>query len=99
MLFCALVMVASLTERAWSVAHSGKKIMPTMFRSTQPQSVKLQMVVSQKQEGGKDCGPFLMANITALAFHLDPTSITFDQSTMRQHLVQCMDKQTLMPVQ
>lgn len=74
-----------------------KDIIYSLFQSVQPHPIKLKVVPSQKQEGGRDCGLFSIASITALAFGLDPTTITFDQAAMRQHLVQCMEKHTLVP--
>ena len=69
-----------------------RSIISAMFHSTESRPIKLQMVPTQKQEGGRDCGLFSIANIAAIAFHLDPTTITFEQATMRQHLVQCIEK-------
>lgn len=73
-----------------------KSIISAMFHSTQFHHAKL-VVPTQKQKGGRDCGLFSIANITAIAFNLDPTTITFDQTIMREHLVQCMEKHALMP--
>lgn len=46
----------------------------------------------QKQKGGKDCGLFAIAICTALAYHYGvglPLNLTFNQTKMRQHLMQC----------
>ena len=56
----------------------------------QPHSMKLKVLPSQRQEGGRDCGLFSIANVTALAFSLNPTTITFDQATMRRYLIECI---------
>ena len=46
----------------------------------------------QKQKGGKDRGLFAIAISTALAYpygaHL-PLNLTFNQTKMREHLMQC----------
>ena len=63
--------------------------------STSP--LQLQMVQTQKQRGARDCGLFSIATITAIAFHLDPTTITYDQTAMRPHLIQCFQEHTLKP--
>ena len=55
----------------------------SMFHSTQSPPNKLQVVPSQKQEGWRDCGLVLIANIIAITFHLDSTTITFEQTTLR----------------
>ena len=73
-----------------------KSIISAIFHSNHFPHIKV-VVPIQKQKGGRDCGLFSIANITAVAFHLDPTTITFDQTIMRQHLVQCMEKHALMP--
>ena len=41
------------------------------------------MIECRKQVRGKDCGLFAIANATAIAHDVDPTSIEFDQDAMR----------------
>ena len=68
----------------------------TLFQAaTHP--LQIQMIQSQKQRGATDCGLFSIATITAIAFHIDPTTITFDQAAMRPHLAQCFEEHTLKP--
>ena len=46
----------------------------------------------QEQKGGKDCGVFAIAISTALAYHYGahlPLNLTFNQTKMREHLMQC----------
>ena len=46
----------------------------------------------QKQKGGKDCGVFAIAICTALAYHYGvylPLNLTFNQTKMRENLMQC----------
>jgi len=47
------------------------------------------VVLQQLQKGISDCGLFAIANATALAHGINPTSVTWDQSKMRKHLAQC----------
>ena len=44
----------------------------------------------QKQLGGKDCGLFAIAAITAIAHGEDPSQLTFIQNEMRKHLFTCL---------
>ena len=46
----------------------------------------------QKQKGVKDCRVFAIAICTALAYHYGahlPLNLTFNQTKMRKHLMQC----------
>ena len=52
------------------------------------QSSAVKMVKSPKQKGGTDCSVFAIARATALAHGILNVS-SFDQSAMRQHLVNC----------
>ena len=73
-----------------------KTIMTNLFG----QSTTARLVGSSKQAGGTDCGLFAIANATALAFKINPTDIMFEQSTLLQHLVSCMEEEkfTLFPM-
>lgn len=57
----------------------------------------VQMAETQKQDGGCDCGLFAIAVATALAFHQDAKTLTFEQTLMRPHLIQCFEKRELTP--
>ena len=52
----------------------------------------VQMAEIQKQDGGCDCGLFAIAVATALAFRHNPRTLTFEQTFMRPHLIQCFEK-------
>ena len=71
------------------------EVVANLFPST---SVKV--VKSQKQVGGTNCGLFAIATATAHTYGTDPTSITFIQAAMQNHLVQCFTDRviTLFPV-
>ena len=53
-----------------------------------------------KQKGGADCGLFAIAITTTLALGLDTVEITFQQSNLREHLVNCFDERkfTMFPI-
>ena len=59
---------------------------------SKPHPVELEMIQSQKQEGGRDCGLFYSLDHCSCF-----SSRSHVQSITRQHLVQCMEKQTLIP--
>ena len=55
--------------------------------------VKFVVPIVQKQLGFKDCGLFAIAFATHLAF--GRTRFVFQQDSMRQHLVDCIEKQNI----
>ena len=46
---------------------------------------KINLVDLQKQKGGADCGVCAIA----IAYAIDPSTLTFQQAPMRKHLVKC----------
>ncbi len=71
----------------------------TLLHSDEPK-IYLNIMDTQLQSGGSDCGLFAIANATALSFKEDPGKMFYDQKQMRQHLYQCLEngKMTLFPV-
>ena len=59
------------------------------------QHFSINMISSQKQEGGTDCGLFVIASATAIAFGVNPTTVTFKQTSMRGHLVKCFKERKM----
>ena len=55
------------------------------------------MTQCRKQKGGKDCGIFAIAIATAIASGLNPSRQNFKQEAMRGHLVDCFNKEVLIP--
>lgn len=51
----------------------------------------------QKQKGGADCGLFVIASTTAIAFGVDPSKSRLKQESMRAHLINCFNKSHLSP--
>ena len=54
-----------------------------------PSNITIQKNV-QKQQGGSECGLYAIANATSLAYGKDPVSMTYIESTMREHLLHCL---------
>lgn len=54
----------------------------------------------QKQVGGQDCGLFAIGIVLSLLIHVDVTSIVFNQSQMRPHLLKCFNEKefTMFPL-
>ncbi|XP_066933436.1 uncharacterized protein [Clytia hemisphaerica] len=48
-----------------------------------------------RQTGGKDCGLFVIAFATDIAFGFNPSSILYNQARFRQHLKQCFASETM----
>ena len=65
----------------------GRTTVKQMFGLKQMKCIN--MVNVQKQEGSRDCGLFAIAMMTSLAYDEDPSAITYDQSKMRSHLIEC----------
>ena len=51
----------------------------------------------QKEAGGTDCGLFSIAFADALAHGINPGMLKFHQDKMRSHLVDCFNKQIMIP--
>lgn len=45
-----------------------------------------------QQKGSSDCGLYAVAFATALCKGFDPMTVEFDQSKMRKHLLQCLER-------
>ena len=49
----------------------------------------------QRQSGGSDCGLFAIAFTLMLCQRKDPRTVSFLQSSMRGHLVQCFEQEVI----
>ena len=58
-------------------------------------SLNVTVVLQQRQRGASDCGLFAIANSVALATGVDPSTIHWDQSKMRDHLLKCFEEQKI----
>ena len=73
-----------------SIDKNTKKIIKNLFGpSVTPRCPRL--AESSKQSGGADYGLYAISNATALAFELNSSQITFDQSVLCSHLIKCME--------
>ena len=70
-----------------------KSIISNLFQT----STSTELVLINRQTGGRDCAVYAIAISTALSFRQDPTAIKFDQPAMRSHLVACFEKGTFSP--
>ena len=52
--------------------------------------------INTLQSGSVDCGIFAIAYATDLAFGNNPSDIVYDQANMREHLLQCLEKSSLL---
>ena len=73
------------------------RVINNFFTTDSMHTPTLTMGRCQKQKGGKDCRLFSIAFATALAFRSHPSKLKFDQSMMRQHLVNCFNKEYMIP--
>ena len=73
----------------------------TIFRLFQRESdvnwTTIKVINSQKQAGVKDCGLFSIAFATAIAFGQNPAKQTFQQQSMRAHLINCFESKKITP--
>ena len=60
-------------------------------------NVEIKLENAPKQRGIKDCGVFAIAICTSLAYGNFLCHITFNQSIMRDHLIQCYENLPLTP--
>ena len=59
---------------------------------TKAKTLSIEFVDVQKQEGGSDCGLFALAFIASICNGDDPTKLVYDQSSMRNHLLKCIEQ-------
>ena len=57
--------------------------------------IQVDVVHTQQQVGSSDCGLFAIANVMALASGIDIERVTFRQTKMRSHFLQCLQEQRL----
>ena len=64
--------------------------------ATQQPTIKVKFMDVQMQSGTSDCGLFAIAYATALSLGLPPGMFQFEQSQMRSHLQNCLEKGKMM---
>lgn len=77
-----------------SLDQETEPVVLNLFRGS---LLPVQMAETQKQDGGCDCGLFAIAVATALAFHQNAKTLTFEPTLMRPHLIQCFEKREPTP--
>ena len=68
-----------------SVDKETKQVILNMFKKVG--KIKIDSVDIPVQRDGTECGIFTIAIATSFAFENDPANITFQQDTMRDHLL------------
>ena len=58
-------------------------------------SLDITVVLQQRQKGTSDCGLFCIANAVALANGIDPSTVSWDQNKMRDHLYKCFEQRKI----
>ena len=58
-------------------------------------SLTIECLNAQKQLGISDCGLMAIAFITCLLFKQDPVNVKFNQESMRQHLINCIQSEVM----
>ena len=72
--------------------------MHTLYQHASEHLTIITMCRCQKQAGGTDCGLFSIAYAVALVHGMNPGKLKFCQDKMRPHLVDCFNKQLMVPV-
>ena len=57
--------------------------------------IAIDYVDVQKQQGGNDCGLFAIAFATSICSRQSPATLSYDQSLMRSHLLQCLERKKM----
>ena len=87
----------SLNQPMSDSLHNQIRVLYSPDRSITPEIQ--QVVMPVKQAGTTDCGLFAIAYATELSLGNDPSEFIFDQSSMRQHLLKCLEARNILPFQ
>ena len=79
-----------------SVNDDTQTVIAALINSKSPH-IKIKLMNVAKQSGGTDCGLYAIAIMTCLAYGEDPTSLVFDNTMLRPHLLECFEKKSLQP--
>ena len=66
-------------------------------RNNDGRQITIVMKKFKRQDGSANCGLFAIAMMTLLAHKEDPSAVTYDQSKMRQHLLECFSTKLVTP--
>ena len=64
---------------------------------TKEKAITFEFVGVQKQDGASDCGLFAIAFTTSICNGHDPTTLRYNQSAMRSHLLKCIEQGQITP--
>eukprot|EP00731_Ephydatia_muelleri_P021349 Em0013g1076a len=98
LLFCSCKTRCATKRCLCKLNHSfcGHYCHPDLMHSAGKQ-ITVQYVSVQYQKGSQDCGLFAIAFACEICFGKDPSSVTFVQSTMRQHLIEGLEQGNILP--
>lgn len=88
-------------DSKYSKLSSDTEMLLAQLVHTDKSVVSVSIANVTKQSGSSDCGLFATAYITHIAFGLNPSLCVFQQSSMRAHLLKCLEskRMELFPVQ
>ena len=72
------------------------KLVADLMQSQEKQ-LSIEFIDVQKQRGGSDCGLFSLVFITSICNGQDPAKQVYDQTAMRNHLQQCIERGQMAP--
>ena len=78
------------------VSHGTKMQLANVIK-TSKKSLKIKIASVNKQVGFDDCGVFAAAYCTALVNGQDPSTLVYDQGSMRKHLELCLSRRNMEP--
>ena len=67
------------------------------YLKSQLHAVRIRVANVALQKGSSDCGLYVIAMMTSLAYNEDPTTRLYSQQELRVHLQQCFERGTLEP--
>ena len=74
-----------------------RSLIGNLFQPLPGKNPLIKITKTQKQVGGRDCGVFAIAMVTAVLHGYDPELVRFSQRSMRNHLMKCLEAQSLTP--
>lgn len=74
----------------------GLKLVADLMQ-TKEKTLSIEFVDVQKQKGSSDCGLFALAFIASICNGDDPTKPVYDQSSMHNHLLECIERGRMIP--
>ncbi|CAF1492282.1 unnamed protein product [Adineta steineri] len=90
------------SDDIWNVYDSlsgSKELLVKFFKDILPDEEKVSVYFQnvQQQIGGNDCGLFALAFATSLCYQEVPSLLCYDQRSLRNHYVQCIESNKVQP--